>query len=49
MEAYYSVLPAFVGKPSSQTTIVVGVDGKKWTKNFTNPFPCCIETQFFYA
>jgi hypothetical protein len=29
MEAYYSVLPAFVGKPSSQTTIVVGVDGKK--------------------
>jgi hypothetical protein len=28
-EGNYSVLPSFSGKPSSQTAIVVGVDGQK--------------------
>jgi hypothetical protein len=49
MEVHYSVLPAFVGKPFSQTVIVIGFDGKKQIKNFTFPFLCCIESQFFYA
>jgi hypothetical protein len=29
MGVHYSVLPAFAGKPSSQTMTVVGIDGKK--------------------
>jgi hypothetical protein len=40
------VLPPFAGKPSSQTVIVVGVDGRNQIKNFTPPLTCCIETQF---
>jgi hypothetical protein len=27
--AYYSFLPAYARKPSSQTMIIVGIDGKK--------------------
>jgi hypothetical protein len=45
--AHYSVLPDIVGKPSSQTTIVVGLDGKNEIVNFTPPLLCHIETQFF--
>jgi hypothetical protein len=37
----------FCRKPSSQTTIVVGVDGKKQIKNFASPLLCQIKTQFF--
>jgi hypothetical protein len=42
----YSALPVFAGKPSSQTMIVVGIDGRKQTKHFTLPLLCHIETQF---
>jgi hypothetical protein len=33
-EAHYSVLPAFAGKPSSHTVIIVGVDEKNQIRNF---------------
>jgi hypothetical protein len=45
--AHYSVLPAYVGKPSTQITIIVGVDGKNRITNLTSLFPCYIEAQFF--
>jgi hypothetical protein len=45
--AFYSLLPAFIGKPFSQTMIVVEIDGKKQIKNFTPLLLCCIDTQFF--
>jgi hypothetical protein len=32
MGVHYSVLPAFAGKPSSEITIVVGIDGKNKLK-----------------
>jgi hypothetical protein len=42
-----SVLPAFSGKPLSQTAIVVMVDWKNKIRNFTSLLPCHIDTQFF--
>jgi hypothetical protein len=39
--------PAFAGKPSSQTAIIVEVDGKNQIRNFTPSLPCHIKTQFF--
>lgn len=45
--ATYSVLPAFVGKLSMQTTIVMGVEGQQKLRNFTPSLTCQFEDQVF--